>query len=194
MGLGLDLRKTGEKSELASTQHHFQHGEPKPGADWHHRQYQAEPRFAQKVAPAPPPGLTLYPGYQYNNNAWGMTIDLNACIGCSACMIACQAENNIPVVGKRKWAADGACTGSGGPLFRRRTRRPGDTPPAGAVHAVRKRALRAGLPGGRHHAQRRGAQPDGVQPLRGHTLCSNNCPYKVRRFNFFQFADWSTPA
>ena len=46
--------------------------------------------------------MTLYPNYQYTELKWGMTIDMNSCIGCKTCIVACQAENNIPVVGKEQ--------------------------------------------------------------------------------------------
>jgi molybdopterin-containing oxidoreductase family iron-sulfur binding subunit len=118
-----------------------------------------------------------------------MVVNLNACVGCNACVVACQAENNIPVVGKEEvlrgremhWLEIDR-------YFSGRSRRPGDLPPAQALHALRERPLRGRLPGRRHDAQRRGAERDDVQPLRRHAVLLEQLPYKVRHFNFFEYS------
>ena len=143
----------------------------------------------------PPKGLTIFPEtFKYEGYAWGMAIDLTACVGCNACVVACQAENNIAVVGKeqvlntremhwiridRYYKGDagraGDCTSSRWPACSAKTR------PAKSFARWRRRK----------------PMPEGLNNMVynrcvGTRYCSNNCPYKVRRFNFLLFTDWET--
>src|SRR6266849_4150807 len=104
---GVAIRKTGATYKLASTQGYQSMQTPDGGSRPLVRsasleEYHKEPNFAREEEP--PAALTLYPGYDYKKEpyAWGMAIDMNACVGCNNCIVACQSENNIAVVGKEQ--------------------------------------------------------------------------------------------
>ena len=138
--------------------------------DSEERQY-----FQKTLGDEFPPNVSLYSHPPLDNiHQWGMTIDLNTCTGCSACMVACQAENNIPIVGKeqvignremhwmrtdRYWASREWRHG-----------RSRDGLAADAVPALRKCAVRNRLPGQCHRPQRGRHQRHGLQPLHRHAV------------------------
>jgi len=182
---GAQLSKTGATKNLLLAQKYFQlEGEAK---ELQPRMSIAELAAGKRLAEQPSEHLpTLYPPYNYDTYAWAMVIDNAACIGCNACVVACQAENNVPVVGPAEIAM-------GRDMHWLRV----DT------YVINERPAFSPVPC--MHCQHAPCEP--VCPVAasihdseglnvqvynrciGTRFCQSNCPYKVRRFNFFGYAD-----
>ena len=206
---GLKIEKTGEKYYFAVTQHQYVidqdgHQVSKEGVEEARRdlvriatleEFGKNPNFAKDSPELSDPALTLYPGFKSEGYAWGMAIDLNKCVGCNACVVACQAENNIPVVGKEQ-----VMKGRAMHWIRVDTYFRGDIDnpemyyePLPCMQCENAPCEVVCPVGATVHS------PEGLNEMVynrcvGTRYCSNNCPYKVRRFNFLLFSDYTTPS
>ena len=121
-------------------------------------------------------GFTVYPGYKYDGYAWGMSIDLNRCVGCNACVIACQSENNIAVVGKDQVERGRAMHWIRIDTFPRHLDNPHMYYEPLPCMQSENAPCQVCLPGRRYHAQCRGPERHDVQPLRRHAVLLEQLP------------------
>ncbi len=199
LGTGAKLVTTEASHQLVSTQlHHNLHS---PERQIYRSatldELRAQPDIIKKTVEIPPRDETLYnpDEYKYNAHRWGMSIDLTTCIGCNACVVACEVENNIPVVGK-----DQVSRGRDMLWLRVDTYYKGalDNPgfshmPVPCMHCEHAPCeLVCPVEATLHDSE--GLNLQVYNRCVGTRFCSNNCPYKVRRFNFLQYTDYHTPS
>ncbi len=184
----ITLEKTGRRETLVSTQTQNSMEGRHPVIEATLEEANKNPKFTEEFAETPPQ-VGLYPQMVWDQgNQWGMSIDLTSCIGCHACSIACQAENNIPVVGKEQ-----VSRGRHMHWIRIDRYYTGDIDEAQAVTQPLTCMQCENAPcenvcpvDATVHS------PEGLNDMTynrcvGTRYCMNNCPYKVRRFNFLNW-------
>src|SRR6266699_447249 len=208
------IQKTGDNYPLACTQYHFNMEGRQILAAGTLEEYRKNPAFAhddEEFQKKKKDELTLYKEeenpYDKMQYRWAMAIDLNSCNGCNACVVACQSENNIAVVGKEQvmrgremhWIRIDRYYGNvkanvGDPRAQDESLDNPETffQPVPCQQCENVPCEEVCPVGATVHSAE-GLNDMVYNRCIGTRYCSNNCPYKVRRFNFLRFQDWETP-
>jgi MoCo/4Fe-4S cofactor protein with predicted Tat translocation signal len=192
-----EILRTGDTYSLACTQyHHLTEGRDIIRAVTRDEFVRDPKSMSEGPGREAPPArtITLYPEYEYTGYKWGMAIDVNACIGCNACIVGCQAENNIAIVGKDQvlrgremhWIRVDT-------YFRGEPERPETFFQPVPCMQCENAPCEPVCPVGATVHSHEGLNDMVYNRCVGTRYCSNNCPYKVRRFNYFLYQDWNTP-
>ena len=193
-GGGLEISRVGKYLIARTQEHHLMEGR-NPVRATTIEEYKKNPEVIAHMGETPPRTLTLIPEWEYNGYKWGMSIDLTSCTGCGTCTIACQAENNIPVVGKEQvdrgremhWIRVDH-------YFSDDIDNPKSYHQPVPCMQCENAPCELVCPVGATTHSSEGLNDMVYNRCVGTRYCSNNCPYKVRRFNFLLFQDWTTPS
>jgi len=190
---GAAVRKTGARHALAATVlHHGMEGRAIIRTATLEA-FTRNPGLIRAQEFDPPKTMTMYTPHEYTGYSWGMAVDLNSCVGCNACMVACQSENNVPVVGKEQVAR-----GREMHWLRIDTYYTGSPEQPEAYHQpvmcqhCENAPCEVVCPVAATVHSDEGLNDMVYNRCVGTRYCANNCPYKVRRFNFLLFQDWET--
>ena len=189
------ITKTGDTYDLVGTQDHWSIEGRNIIRSATLEEFKAKPTFVKEMEHLKlDQRISLYADKEYKGDQWGMAIDMNACTGCSACIIACVAENNIPVVGKLQvsknremhWLRiDRYFAGNldtPDTYYQPMPCQQCENAPCEVVCPVSATV----------HSDE-GLNDMVYNRCVGTRYCSNNCPWKVRRFNFLLYQDFNTP-